>query len=227
MDRDSIAPIYHSTGGCKNWWWSICLILCFHLTHHKLNERERRICKNRYNNTESHEQGFVFVRIKLSSLNTVVMPSLYSNVIFLFHEASCKSISKLSLSSYARYISFTILPFSLFSSSAASHRHKIHACKRHAVSMAAPTNSCLPAALVGEEPEAEPVAEGVPVPVPVPDAELVVAAAESVPLAFVDLPVYFVVVTPLPLVHWEAVELVLEKVMSAHCASSLLEICND
>lgn len=56
--------------------------------------------------------------------------------------------------------------------------------------------------------------------VPVPDAELVAAAVESVPLAFEDSPVYLVVVTPVPLVQSEAVESVLEKVMSAHCALS-------
>lgn len=72
--------------------------------------------------------------------------------------------------------------------------------------------SRFPAALDGEVVEAEPVAEDVPV----PDAELAVEAAESVPLALENLPVYWVCWTPLPLVHSERVALVLEKVMSAH-----------
>lgn len=91
-----------------------------------------------------------------------------------------------------------------------SHYHK--APSTRAASTAAPPNFGFPAALDGGVVEAEPVAEGVPV----PDAELVVAAAESVPLAFEDLPEYLVCWTPLPLVHSEAVVLVLEKVMSAH-----------
>lgn len=78
---------------------------------------------------------------------------------------------------------------------------------------AAPPNSRFPAALVGEVVEDKPVALGVPV----PDAELVVEALESVPLAFANLPEYLVCWTPLPFVHSEAMVLVLEKVMSAHC----------
>lgn len=50
---------------------------------------------------------------------------------------------------------------------------------------------------------------------------LLEAVAESVPLALADLPVYFTMETPLPFVHSWAEELVLEKVMSAHCGGPI------
>lgn len=78
------------------------------------------------------------------------------------------------------------------------HRSVITLTK-HAANSVEPTNSSFPAAPVDEVDVLEPVAVGLPV----PEEALAVLEGpiESVALALADLPVYLVVVTPLPLVH--------------------------
>lgn len=64
--------------------------------------------------------------------------------------------------------------------------HNAQASSMQTARTPAPPSSRFPAALDGEVVDVEPVAEGVPV----PEAELVVEAAESVPFALENLPVY-------------------------------------
>lgn len=47
-------------------------------------------------------------------------------------------------------------------------------------------------------------------------AEAEVAPVESVPLAFLALPVYGAAVTPVPFVHWEGLGVPVVNVISAH-----------